>query len=803
MNASSFFALFVILTITLALEGYLFWRWRKRKNRGVPRRVPPIFGPKRVSRLEIRRVETPLPAQVPARTVDLHPVGAPAPAWSFVARAGEGLTRVGRAYTGWFPRAEVILLGAALALYLLTRFVGLDQYPVYFNGDEAIHTVHAANLIEHEGYVDSTYLPTYFKNGQLYNLSLSVYVQIIPTLLFGKSVLVTRGTSILLTLIPALTVALIVRDFLKLPYGWAATLLLALAPVWFLHSRTAFETVLSVSMYAGFLYFYLRYRLDAPKHLYAALAFGALTFYAYSPAQVVIVACGAALLLLDLPYHLKHWQTSVGGLAWLLVLSLPYLRFRLQAADAVLTHLREVESYWLQPWPLSEKLARFFSLYFYGLSPGYWFFLNFKDIPRHQMGTYGNLMGITLPFALVGVAVALKAVLPGKVVQRLRAFLPEKVRSFWGEEAPAETHIRLTYRTILLALLIAPLPGTIAEIGNTRVLTFVLPITLLTAAGLLTLLRWAETHVRATRPSWRFAFAPGLFAVLGLGLWAFTTDALRNGPFWHQDYGFGGMQYGAEPLFDKIDTYLDAYNTIQITLTSDWANNSDVLNAFFLDEPLEIELASIDAFLNTVKDLAPMHLIVLTPEEYAQAQASGKFASVEVAYTLPYPNGQPGFYFVHLVYVDNITEILAEERDARHVLQEGTVTLADGTSLQVHYSLLDMGTLPELFDGNDQTVIRTLEANPFILEIIFPEPRPLQELTLRIGGDKTQITTSLTTASDQPPVVITQIVDGRDLPREKVINFGETYLVQTLRLEVLLVERGEPEHVHLWDLWLR
>jgi hypothetical protein len=83
------------------------------------------------------------------------------------------------------------LFGLALLLYLATRLIGLADYPIYFFSDEAIQTLHAADLIR-DGFQDEegTFLPTYFKNGPFYNLSLSVYLQVLPYLLFGKSVFI-------------------------------------------------------------------------------------------------------------------------------------------------------------------------------------------------------------------------------------------------------------------------------------------------------------------------------------------------------------------------------------------------------------------------------------------------------------------------------------------------------------------------------------------------------------------------------------------------------------------------------------
>src|SRR5690349_9952238 len=67
------------------------------------------------------------------------------------------------------------LFGLAIAVYLLTRLIGLTQFPIYFFTDEAIQSMSMVDLIDH-GFRDlsNVWLPTYFRNGDYYNLSLSV-----------------------------------------------------------------------------------------------------------------------------------------------------------------------------------------------------------------------------------------------------------------------------------------------------------------------------------------------------------------------------------------------------------------------------------------------------------------------------------------------------------------------------------------------------------------------------------------------------------------------------------------------------
>jgi 4-amino-4-deoxy-L-arabinose transferase-like glycosyltransferase len=202
---------------------------------------------------------------------------------------------------------------------------------------------------------DDELLPTYFNRDATYNLSsISVYLQVIPYLLFGKSVFATRAVSVVIATLGAVAVGLTLRDIFKLRYWWCGVLLLSLSPAWFLHSRTAFETVEMTSFYAGFMYFYLRYRYISPRALYPALVMGTLVFYTYSPGQVIIVVTGLFLLFSDLRYHWQNRKLALKGLLLLGVLALPYLRYSINHPGALMQHLSTRAPYWAQDIPFLD-----------------------------------------------------------------------------------------------------------------------------------------------------------------------------------------------------------------------------------------------------------------------------------------------------------------------------------------------------------------------------------------------------------------------------------------------------------------
>jgi len=671
----------------------------------------------------------------------------------------------------WPHSLASTLFGLALLLYLATRLVGLSDFPIYFFSDEAIQTLHAADLIRNDFRdEEDTLLPTYFKNGPFYNLSLSVYLQLLPYLLFGKSVFITRLTSVLVSLLAAVVVGLMLRDIFQIPYWWAGTLLLSIAPAWFLHSRTAFETVTFVSFYACFLYTYLLYRCKSPRFLYLAIGMAALAFYAYSPGQIVIGLTGLLLLLSDARYHWQNRHLMLRGLGLLLLLAIPYLRFRLGYPEAPFDHLRRLGSYWAQPNPLGEKIRHYASEYMYGLSPGYWFVPNERDLQRHQMKGYGNLLRASLPFFAVGLILA---------VRHLRS--------------PA-------YRAVLIALLVAPAGSALVEIGVTRTLVYIIPAIILIALGLSWLLVWLEKKL-----AHRFALRPvlslALFGVLATANLWMLRDALVNGPTWYQDYGLGGMQYGGRQMFAEVKAKLIETSPPKMIVTHSWANGADVLARYFLGDPLPVLQSTIEAYLFEHLPLDENILFVMTPTEYALAQDSGKFTDIRVEQTLPYPNGQPGFYFVRLRYVDNIDEILAAEQEQRRTLQEGQV-LIDGQPVQVRYPLLDMGAVENMFDGNLDTLGRTLEANPAVIELIFPEPRSLQALSAIIGSTQAEIRVLVYPPSGASPKEYLQILQGTVEQPKVSLKLPEAPKANKLRLEIRDIHQPEPGHIHVWEIEL-
>jgi hypothetical protein len=545
------------------------------------------------------------------------------------------------------------------------------------------------------------------------------------------------------------------------------------------------------------------YRHRSPGYLFASLFFGALVFYTYSPGALIMATSGVLLALSDLPYHFKHWKYALIGLLLLGVLAVPYLHYTAIHPGVTREQLCMRTIYWCEPGSFIGKVGHYLHEYKQAFNLFYWYIPNQYDLARHLMKGYGHFLWITVPFMLIGLTITL-----------------------WNIHSSA-------YRTILITLLAAPTGSALVQIGITRALVFVIPITILTSIGLVMVLEFIINPVgqlRAIRP-------PGFLAAFGktgqkltehslftglfdglrephpissraVGILMFLIlaganiymleDALVNGPTWFQQYDIGGMQYGAIPLFREVKQYVNEYPNLRLMVSPDWANGADVVARFFLPDPLPVDLGSYIGYeFSYIPDIES-RAFVLIPAEWDAVHASNKFTNIQADKILYYPNGSPGFYFVRMQYVHNIEQIIQAEIEARRQLQEGDVTI-DGERVKVKYSLLDIGSVENLFDRIKETLVRTMEANPFVLEMDFTTPRLVSGMEVTLGAMQAQVVVRATTADGQVKEYQTEFNSTPENQTTQV-DFNEALSVQSLHIEVQNMNAGEPANVHVYEI---
>jgi hypothetical protein len=322
---------------------------------------------------------------------------------------------------------------------------------------------------------------------------------------------------------------------------------------------------------------------------------------------------------------------------------------------------------------------------------------------------------------------------------------------------------------------------------------------LLAALGLSTALEWLEKR-RAPRA----LMAVGVFVLLAGFNFYMLRDALVNGPTWVRDYGLGGMQYGAKQLFhDTIPGLLQSDPNVTVSVTSSWANAPDMFVQFFLtpDQQQRVSMLNLDYFLLDQRDLPPDMLLVMTPDEYQRAIVSPKLKSVDVEKTLPYPDGTTGFYFTRIAYSDNAAEAFAAERQQRQAVETDEIEV-NGERWTVSYSALGGGQLSDMLDGDRFTLARGYEANPFVLEFVFPSPRPITGLAADFGSmDDFTVTAKLYETVDAEPVVYAENFTG--LPPDPHVDLafeGGPPTVSKVRLEILNNTAGEVANIHVREI---
>jgi hypothetical protein len=328
--------------------------------------------------------------------------------------------------------------------------------------------------------------------------------------------------------------------------------------------------------------------------------------------------------------------------------------------------------------------------------------------------------------------------------------------------------------------------------------------------GLETSLNWlkGKMHLRAQ------AISLGVFLVLSACSLLMLRDVLVNGPTWYTNYGLDGMQYGARQVFTTAQTYHLAHPEDQIYISPNWAFQTNILLRFYLGDTTPIQMGTVDAFIEKVTPDIQNTFFVLTPDDYQKVVNSGEFKAITPDTILNYPDGNPGFYFTHLQYRDDIQQFLAAIVEKRHQLVYGTLTLPTpnpslqggegvGEVVNVGYSALEIGPIDNAFDGNPGTLIKTKEANPLVIELNFPQPRLLSGVTVRVGAEPVTLTVYLTVGDNAQPLKYS--IDAGEVQNYKdvTLTFDSPMMATKIRLEVSDVLVPEPTNVHLWEVTLK
>ena len=599
--------------------------------------------------------------------------------------------------TGW------ALFFLAVAAYAATRLIAIEDYPIYFFCDEAIHPVAFREMVANRFRgieAPQEILPAYFRNGRMLNLSLSVYVQGVTSYLFGQTVATVRTTSALASLSGAIALALLLRRVFRAREWWSVVAFLTVMPALLLHSRTGFECVLMFSSYSWFLYFYLRYREENPRFIFAAMLFGAATFYSYSPGQGLMLITGIFLLISDLAYHWRQRGWAGAGLGFGLLLFAPYARFRILHPQMLGAHLAEIQSYWVQPISLPQKLLAFVRAYLAGYDPRYWFVVDSKEIIRHVFPGFAFIPMPLAPLAGLGFILCLAR---------------------WRSAA---------HRALLGALLASGFSGALAMHGVTRNLGFLVSMAMFMALAF----DWLAGFVRTA--AWKYVLQWGAAGVMAAGGFVLLANALMFGPTQTRIYDLFGMQWGAQAVFrDLIPRQMRTHPTANVFISHVWANNAEVFPRFFgwSDFRRVYFFRLEDVVVGGVLP-RPRDLVLLTAPEFESIPKHEMIERFEVLERVAWPDGRPGFYLGHLhLRPEFIRHSLATFGDT--VSPKFVRLLAGGIPCAVFVTRLESGDGDDIFTTSDHSALASKRGEDLRVEIQFDQPVAIDEIIVTHTGE--------------------------------------------------------------------
>lgn len=661
-----------------------------------------------------------------------------------------------------------VLFVIGLALFCVSRFYRLADFPIAFNSDEIVTVVRAADLVRdrYVGY-EGQFLPAFFVNDSKYSLGTTVYLQIVPYLLFGKSIWAARGISVLINLLGMIWVGLMLRDIYRLSYWWLGVFVLTAMPAWFLLTRTAFETAQMTAFFAGFVYYYLLYRLRNRRYLYPSLVLGALAFYSYLPGQVMVVVTGAAFLAFDWRYHWQDRRTLLRVAGLLILLALPLIRFELSQPGRYTGAMERYSSYLATDLPPVQKVSMYLGQYLRGLGPLYLYWPHTRDESPFLMKGYGHMGWWNLPFAVAGLVYLLR-------------------RRRWQE---------VEGRSVFVLLLVAPLAGALLETKLSRELMIVLPLVVVTTIGFTLAFEWLE---RRSIPRTVLSLASAsLFAGITLFM---MFDALIRGPTWFRDYGLSGLQYGANQVFPEALEFSKQNPGTRVYLSGGWCWSADVVSQFYLPGESMVSLATPDQLPEVIAAGEDVVFVVI-PDEYKRLVESDEYQTISVEQIVPYPDGGPGFRFVRLAFTQ--AKLDAIRRGYEEVKEPVTVPLSlDGEDITVTHPPLGGSTVDSLFDGDPDTFAHSDSQNPFLLDIGFDPARRLAGFVIRLGSEKNVIKATVFPEDGTDPVSHVVEAGPVDQYKDVVVSFDEPVRAKRLLIEILDEFAPPDAFVHVWELQL-
>ena len=229
---------------------------------------------------------------------------------------------------------------------------------------------------------------------------------------------------------------------------------------------------------------------------------------------------------------------------------------------------------------------------------------------------------------------------------------------------------------------------------------------------------------------------------------------------------------------------------------------TDIVMSFLLPPNLPVQIQIACGFLEPGGGLTDQNLFIVTPAEYKEVLNDPEVEGLTVERTFPYPDGRPGLDFVHFRSSPRADEVFAQEHLERQQ-PDFTDVVVNGETIHIENSLIDMGGIENILNGDPHTHARGYEANPFRLVLGFNEPRPLTGIRLTTASMDFSLTVRLFASNTAEPVVYSE--SYRNLPQDPTVEmaFDEAPgSVVRIEMEIRNLNEGETAKIHLRELVL-
>lgn len=601
-------------------------------------------------------------------------------------------------------RLHTSLAIASVIVYLAVRLVAVEDFPIYFFCDEA----YIGNQIEallRNSFHDASgrFLPLYYEKAPgRWVPQISLYLYLPFVLIGGTTIASLRWATAIISLGGVFALYRFARDHLHLKQSWLVIAVLGLLPVWILHSRTAFETALIIPFLSLFLLYVARWFSGRRDAILGLPLVSALLFYSHFSGSIALIATSLGIAAVHLKRIMSNWRwVLMSGLVFALFM-IPFLLFSGRSPGAMREQLTLIESLWYKgDATVGEKLLLALKSYGESFSIPYWFFPEGGrryDATRHLWGGRGYFEWWIVPFVLHGFFLA---------VRRVRDW---------------------PYRLILVSFFTAPAASLLVPIMIMRVFALIVPVSLLVAVSLDSLLEVTRRRLRTVLPL-------SLVAAIALNGYQLLLlrEALRGAPTWFRDYGLYGIAWGAKELHQElVPRLLKEYPNSHLLLTSSWANGADSFPPFFIKDPevrQRFQIMNVGDYTDHMVPLPERTIVIVTDAEWRALRENPKLSVSDPIATLPYPDGTPGFVASLFAYSPDAAGLFAAELAERQKpIEEMSVISSWGTAMVTH-SQFDLGTLADLFDNDPMTVVRTpAGVNPLQLRIVFEKEAPITKI---------------------------------------------------------------------------